>query len=128
MIPHVLASLERALAYLGRLSAQKLVVGFCLLTAIETSALVAFAAQTQRIVQHGRAFNAATVTIAAGDTLEFNNEDDFIHQIYVQSPSFNFDSEEQPPGQLITLRFLVKGSFEVRCHIHPKMLLKVDVD
>ena len=58
---------------------------------------------------------------------EFNNEDDFIHQIYIQSPQLNFDSDEQPPGQIITVKFPSAGTYEVHCHIHPKMYLKVDV-
>jgi hypothetical protein len=39
----------------------------------------------------------------------------------------SFDSDEQPPGQNVTLRFPVTGTFEVRCHIHPKMDLVVHV-
>ena len=39
----------------------------------------------------------------------------------------SFDSDEQPPGQTIEVRFPVRGTFPVRCHIHPKMLLTVHV-
>jgi plastocyanin len=127
MMPKLLIAVERALAWLGNLSKQKLIVGACCLAAAETFCLIAMAAQSHRIAQHGRAFAIGEVSIAAGDTLEFSNEDDFIHQIYVQSPELNFDSDEKAPGQLITVKFPVAGHFEVRCHIHPKMLLKVDV-
>lgn len=118
----------RALAWLGGLSARQIALGACCLVAVEGTGLLALAAQSHRIVQQGRAFNVAEIRIAAGDTLAFSNEDDFIHQIYIQSPTLNFDSAEQPPGEIITIRFPVAGAFEVHCHIHPKMLLKVDVD
>jgi plastocyanin len=119
--------MESALAVLGRWPARKLVVAAVCLVAAEAVCLLAYAAQTHLIVQRGRAFNVAEVAIAAGDTVEFNNEDDFIHQIYIQSPQLNFDSDEQPPGQIITVKFPSAGTYEVHCHIHPKMYLKVDV-
>lgn len=124
----LLNAAERALAWLGNLSKRKLIIGACCLSAVEVFCLMAMAAQSHRIVQHGRAFTVTQVSIAAGDTLEFSNDDEFIHQIYIESPQLHFDSEEQPPGQLITVKFPVAGHFEVRCHIHPKMLLKVDVN
>ena len=127
MMPKLLIAAERALAWLGNLPKRKLIVGAGCLTAVEAVCLMAMAAQSHHIVQRGRAFTVTQISIAAGDTLEFGNDDEFIHQIYVQSPQLNFDSEEQPPGQIITVKFPVAGHFEVRCHIHPKMLLKVDV-
>ena len=54
--------------------------------------LIAWAASHQ-IVQKGRAFDAADMTVAAGDDLLFTNEDPFLHQIYVKSPTMNFEIE-----------------------------------
>jgi len=51
----------------------------------------------------------------------------FLHQIYVDSKSMSFDSAEQAPGQTISVLFAQPGTFQVRCHIHPKMLLTVHV-
>ena len=79
------------------------------------------------IVQMGRAFHPGEVTIARGETLTFANRDDFIHQIYVKSDTMNFDSDEQPPGENVVLKFFAAGTFAVRCHIHPKMNLTVTV-
>jgi plastocyanin len=92
--------------------------------------LVAFAelvaaAAVHRIVQKGRAFAVSEITIPRGDTLLFTNEDEFLHQIYVDSPGMSFDSNEQPPGQTIEVKFPRPGVFAVRCHVHPKMLLTV---
>ena len=79
------------------------------------------------VVQQGRAFHPEQITLDHGGTLTIRNQDEFIHQIYVKSDSLNFDSDEQPPGQDVVLKFPAAGTFAVRCHIHPKMLLTVHV-
>jgi plastocyanin len=76
------------------------------------------------IAQSGRAFHPGEITIAKGDSLTFTNQDEFIHQVYV---SGLFDSDEKAPGQKLTESFPQGGTFEVRCHIHPKMKLVVHV-
>ena len=83
--------------------------------------------EAHTVVQKGRAFRPAEVSITKGESLTFTNNDDFIHQIYVQAPTFSFDSDEKNPGQDITETFTTAGTFEVRCHIHPKMKLVVHV-
>jgi plastocyanin len=88
---------------------------------------VVLAAESKAVVQKNRAFNFKRITIAAGDIVQFVNDDEFIHQVYVQSPDFNFDTAESPPGNTLNITFNVKGVFEVHCHIHPKMLLVVNV-
>ena len=92
------------------------------------SPLAAHAADAgHTIMQKGRVFRPAEVRIARGESLTFTNNDDFIHQIYVQAPDFSFDTEEKNPGQNVTQTFTTVGTFEVRCHIHPKMKLVVRV-
>jgi plastocyanin len=86
------------------------------------------AAAVHRIVQKGRAFAIGDITIPRGDTVLFTNEDEFLHQIYVDSRNMSFDSPEQAPGQTIEVNFPRSGTFPVRCHIHPKMLLTVRVE
>jgi plastocyanin len=88
---------------------------------------VARAEDANMIVQSDRAFHPGEITIAAGTTLDFSNRDEFIHQIYVDTEGFNYDSEEQQPGQVFHITFPDAGTFAVRCHIHPKMLLIVHV-
>jgi plastocyanin len=96
-------------------------------TAFLVVATAAFAAAVHRVIQQGRAFSVAEITIARGDQIQFSNQDEFIHQIYVDSTEMNFDSAEQPPGQVVEITFPRGGTFPVRCHIHPKMLLTVHV-
>ena len=88
----------------------------------------AFAAdEAHTIDQKGRAFRPGEVTINRGESLTFTNEDDFIHQIYSQGSGFTFDTDEKNPGENITETFTASGTFEVHCHIHPKMKLVVRV-
>jgi plastocyanin len=86
------------------------------------------AAAVHRIAQKGRAFAISDITIPRGDTILFTNDDEFLHQIYVDSKNMSFDSPEQAPGQSIEVNFPRSGTFPVRCHIHPKMLLTVRVE
>jgi plastocyanin len=89
--------------------------------------IAALADGTHTIVQQGRAFRPGEITINKGEALTFTNDDEFIHQIYVNGNNFNFDSDERAPGQNLTETFTQSGTFEVRCHIHPKMKLVVHV-
>lgn len=88
---------------------------------------IAWAANVHRVSQKDRAFNLTTVTVATGDVVQFTNDDEFIHQVYVNSSDFKFDSAESEPGDVINLKFTVPGTFVVQCHIHPKMMLVVTV-
>ncbi len=96
--------------------------------AIAASTITALAAAgVVTVSQKNRAFTIAKLEIAKGDVVRFINDDRFRHQIYVSAPSFNFESDEQAPGTTVNIQFSKSGVFEVRCHIHPKMLLQVDV-
>ncbi len=79
------------------------------------------------ISQKGRRFDPDTIEIKAGDTLMIHNDDAFTHHVYVNSPNFNYDSADQPPGQTLAVTFPEAGDYTVRCEIHPKMRLSVHV-
>lgn len=87
----------------------------------------AFAAEVVTIVQHDRKFQTDEISIPVGYAIHFTNEDPFDHQLYADSPNFSFSSEAQPKGKILTVPFPVAGTFEVRCQIHPRMLLTVTV-
>ena len=97
--------------------------------AISLSAFLsaADAANTKLIVQASRKFNPTDVTIGVGESLNIINRDDFTHEIYINSGAMNFESDEQSPGQTVTVTFPALGTFTVRCHIHPRMSLAVHV-
>ena len=86
---------------------------------------IAFAQTTHVIVQKGRRFTPAEVTLHQGESLTFTNEDEFIHQMYSDGL---FDSDEKAPGEKLVQVFSRTGTFEVHCHIHPKMKLIVHVN
>jgi plastocyanin len=90
--------------------------------AIAAPAMAADAGHT--VIQQGRRFKPAEITIRAGESLTVTNDDEFIHQIYSDGL---FDSDEKVPGQAVVQNFPRSGTFEVRCHIHPKMKLVVHV-
>jgi len=87
--------------------------------------VAAIAQDARTIIQKGRRFSVPEIAIRRGESLTFTNNDEFIHQIYVQDL---FDTEERMPGQNITEAFPRTGTFDVRCHIHPKMKLVVRVN
>ena len=87
----------------------------------------ALAAGVVNVSQRSRAFGVPQVDVGKGGVVRFVNEDGFLHQVFVAGPGLSFESDEQAPGTTVDIRFATAGSFEVRCHIHPKMLLRVDV-
>ena len=122
----ILSALRSPRATLARVSTRALTVaGFATLALGLAS--VTYARETHQVSQKGRAFNIKEISIAAGDLVQFLNDDEFIHQIFIQSKTFNFDSAESEPGNHIDVIFPAAGNYEVRCHIHPKMHLLVTV-
>ena len=95
--------------------------------ALALIASVALAATVVAVVQKRRAFADQQLEIRTGDTLRFLNEDTFIHHVFVNSATMTYNSDEQEPGQSVEVRFPTPGTFLVRCQIHPKMALRVDV-
>jgi plastocyanin len=124
MMTCIVVLVERVMASLRRLRRSRLLLLGAGLLALTQ---VAIAAQSYRISQKGRAFNMKEITIALGDMVVFGNDDDFIHQIFVKSDNFNVDTDESAPGNAIPVVFTKRGTFEVHCHIHPKMGLLVTV-
>jgi plastocyanin len=97
------------------------------LIAVEQITASVWAGEAHRMSQRDRAFEVKEIDIARGDRLLFSNHDPFLHQIYIISPGLNFESDEQLPGEIIEVKFSNPGIYEMRCHIHPKMLLTVHV-
>jgi plastocyanin len=85
------------------------------------------AAETKRISQKGKTFLPEAVTMTTGDTLRINNDDAFLHHVYVKHPNLTFDSGGRRPGEPVDIQFTKPGSYEVLCEIHPKMKLVVEV-
>ena len=88
---------------------------------------VARAGEPLAVDQKDRAFSRKAVSIHPGDTIRFNNRDDFGHQIYASGKDFLVDTDETDPGDHVDVTFPRPGHYTVLCHIHPKMRMDVDV-
>ncbi len=91
-------------------------------------AMLAWAASPIVVNQNHRSFSVRELSIKRGDVIRFSNADEFLHHVYVRSPAFSFNSGEQPPGRDVDVPFTAAGTFEVRCEVHPKMLMTVSVN
>ena len=67
------------------------------------------------------------LTIKAGDTISFLNEDPWFHNIFSLSELKTFDLGSYPKGQSKSVTFEKPGQAEIECAIHPGMLLKLEV-
>ena len=89
----------------------------------------ALGAVPRLISQKGQQFRPNEISITPGEALQFVNDDgDLLHHTYLKSEKFNFDSGDQKPGSKFEVVFPATGQFTVRCAIHPKMRLVVNVD
>jgi plastocyanin len=120
--------MARLASALGRARPRRLRLATLVLLLSTQAAAVALGSVAHEVLQRGRAFSLAQIAIAPGETLQFDNDDQFLHQIYVNSPELTFESDEQPPGEAVRVTFPTAGTYEVHCHIHPKMGLLVRVE
>ncbi len=99
---------------------------------LAVAALAALGASAQQaavaVSQKKRAFEPREVEINSGDSVLFVNDDgELLHHVHSKDPRFPFDIGEQPAGTRVPVRFSARGTFDVRCDIHPRMLLRVTV-
>ena len=85
------------------------------------------AASLTSVSQRNRNFEVAELHIARGGAVRFTNDDAFPHQIAVLGPSLQYESDLIAPHQAVELQFLDFGRFDVRCGIHPRMRMTVEV-
>jgi plastocyanin len=79
------------------------------------------------VSQKGQSFQPAALTIRKGDQVLFRNDDEVTHNVYSKSAGAEFNVRLQEPGTTSPVRFDQPGSIEVRCAIHPKMKLRIEV-
>jgi plastocyanin len=80
------------------------------------------------ISQKKRKFTPAVLVAKTGDTVVYLNDDRFAHNLFSESPGYEFDVRKQMPGDRHTITLNRKGVFEVRCAIHPRMKMKITVE
>lgn len=86
----------------------------------------AYAAQ-HVIGQKGRLFKPGVMTVKAGDTVTFKNDDTVTHHIYSSTKGQEFDLKTTTPGKDVTRTFAGAGRVDIRCGLHPGMRLVVTV-
>lgn len=82
---------------------------------------------THVITQRDRQFGPTTLTVKAGDTVIFRNEDFIAHHVVSHTPQFPFDLDLQQPGAENAMVFSKPGTVIVSCDIHPRMEVAVTV-
>jgi plastocyanin len=81
----------------------------------------------QTIRQQGRMFSIDSVTIKAGGSLTFLNDDNVPHNIASISKGNEFNLGSQRPGASTDVTFTAAGEAQVFCAIHPRMKLTVKI-
>ena len=104
----------------------KVIAGAVLANVLALAAVWALAADF-RVGQKDQVFTPDTLTIAAGQSLNFVNDDDWDHNVYSDSDGNAFDIGLQTPGDDTSVVFDTPGQVLVLCRIHPKMRLKITV-
>lgn len=87
----------------------------------------AAAAAEVTVTMVGGRFAPQALTVSAGDTIRFVNDDLVDHNVFVPTRDFAIDLGKQEPGKSATLLIGKAGRFEVECVIHPDMAMTVEV-
>ena len=81
----------------------------------------------QAVRQQGRMFSVDSITVKAGESLTFVNDDNVPHNIASVSKCNEFNLGSQRPGTSTDVTFTEAGEAQVFCAIHPRMKLTVKV-
>jgi plastocyanin len=101
-------------------------LGVIALSVVSATAVVQ--AAVVRVDQRGLRFSQSSIAVAAGDHVAFTNTDDVQHNIVVINDGGDeADQGLQKPGETIDVLLAARGHFTIRCAIHPRMKLGVDV-
>ena len=100
----------------------------CLAVATLGVATAAYAANTTMVDQVRQRFSISSLSVLTGDKIQYVNHDDVRHNIHIYgSDDSDVDRGLQDPGQNIEVPFAKYGIYTVRCSIHQKMKMKVEV-
>jgi len=76
-------------------------------------------------VMNSRTINS--MVVHKGDTVKFENDDPFFHNIFSLSELQTFDLGSYKTGTSKSVKFNKPGKIAVECAIHPRMFLEVTV-
>lgn len=65
-------------------------------------------------------FDPPAITVSAGTTVTWTNEDDFPHNVTLLDGTK--ESRSLPIGKSATITFAEKGTFRYQCSVHPQQM------
>jgi plastocyanin len=73
------------------------------------------------VTQRDKKFIPHVLTVVAGTTVDFPNQDPLLHNVVSSSPAKRFDLGMYPQGETKSVTFEAPGVVELRCNVHPEM-------
>lgn len=77
------------------------------------------------IAQRNKTFLPTLRVIVAGQSVQFTNEDKFVHNVFSTSKARTFDLGKPGPGDTRSVRFPTPGLVSVYCNIHETMFAAI---
>ena len=65
-------------------------------------------------------FAPAAITVQAGATVTWTNDDHFTHSVQILDGGLPGDPHVMQPGQTATVTFATAGTYHYQCHLHPQ--------
>jgi plastocyanin len=79
------------------------------------------------VSQKGKAFGTKKLTVQAGDTVKFVNDDPFAHNVFSLSDVKSFDLGSYGQGLSKSVVMDKPGTVDVECAVHPDMKMTIEV-
>lgn len=67
-------------------------------------------------------FVPAAITVPAGTTVTWTNNDNFSHSVQFLDGGLPNDPQLMKPGESTTFTFQTAGTFKYQCHLHPQQM------
>ena len=80
------------------------------------------------VSQKKKRFDPKLLHAKLGDTVLFVNDDRYAHNLYSETPGFEFNVRKQMPGSKHRMKLDERGTFKIRCVIHPRMKMTIIVE
>jgi len=85
-------------------------------------------AEEHVISQKKKRFHPKLLNAQLGDTVLFDNDDRYAHNLFSDTPGFEFNIRKQMPGQKHGMKLSKRGKIEIHCVIHPRMNMTIIVE
>ncbi|MED5619393.1 cupredoxin domain-containing protein [Ideonella sp. BN130291] len=79
------------------------------------------------VMQKDKAFSTKKLAVKVGDTVKFQNDDPFSHNVFSLSDAKSFDLGSYGKGGAKSVVFDKAGTVEIECAVHPDMKMVVEV-